>query len=108
MVKRGSGVYSGCLKAVDSDSVNLLPHVQLHQSSEDRSVLRYVYYFLARLLAESGAQGVTPGGGLPTPNWDALADLNLAGGTVVTRAEVVPQIITQLTAEARNAEPLRK
>ncbi|KAG0603461.1 hypothetical protein M758_10G096300 [Ceratodon purpureus] len=78
----------------------------LHQSSEDRSVLRYVYYFLARLLAESGAQGVTPGGGLPTPNWDALADLNLAGGTVVTRAEVVPQIITQLTAEARNAEPL--
>lgn len=78
--------------------------MQLHQSSEDKTVLRYVYYFLARLLAESGAQGVTPGGGIPTPNWDALADLNLAGGTVVTRAEVVPQIIAQLTAEASNAD----
>lgn len=79
--------------------------MQLHKTSDDRSVLRYVYYFLARLLAESGAQGVTPGGGIPTPNWDALADLNLAGGTVVTRAEVVPQIITALTADAALADP---
>ena len=101
-------VDSGHGRPADFDSANCLPRVQLHQLSEDRSVLRYVYYFLARLLAESGAQGVTSGGGLPTPNWDALADLNLAGGTVVTRAEVVPQIVTQLTAEARNAEPLCK
>jgi hypothetical protein len=79
--------------------------VQLHEQAEDRQVLRYVYYFLARLLAESGAQGVAPGGGIPTPNWDALADLNLAGGTVVTRAEVVPLIIAQLTAEATNPDP---
>jgi hypothetical protein len=34
-----------------------------------------------------------------------LADLNLAGGTVVTRAEVVPLIIAQLTAEATNPDP---
>ncbi|CAK9198631.1 unnamed protein product [Sphagnum troendelagicum] len=79
--------------------------LKLHEQAEDRQVLRYVYYFLARLLAESGAQGVTPGGGIPTPNWDALADLNLAGGTVVTRAEVVPLIIAQLTAEATNPDP---
>lgn len=88
--------------------LTFLFNVQLHKSSEDRSVLRYVYYFFARLLAESGAQGVTSGGGLPTPNWDALADLNLAGGTVVTRAEVVPQIIAQLTAEAAMSDPLCK
>jgi hypothetical protein len=30
--------------------------VQLHEQTEDRQVLRYVYYFLARLLVESGTQ----------------------------------------------------
>ncbi len=30
--------------------------MQLHEQIEDRQVLRYVYYFLARFLVESGAQ----------------------------------------------------
>ena len=74
--------------------------MQLHQQCEDRHVLRYVYYYLARILSDSGSQGVAPGGGISTPNWDALADLNASGG--VTRADVVPRIIDQLTKEASN------
>ena len=78
-------------------------HLQLHQQSEDRNVLRYVYYYLARILSDTGAQGLTPGGGIPTPNWDALADIDAVGG--VTRADVVPRIVAQLTSEASNADP---
>ncbi len=29
--------------------------VQLHEQTKDKQVVRYVYYFLARLLVESGA-----------------------------------------------------
>ncbi|XP_059072637.1 uncharacterized protein LOC131065259 [Cryptomeria japonica] len=76
--------------------------VMLHQQCEDRSVLRYIYYYLARILSDTGAQGISAGGGIPTPNWDALADLDAVGG--VTRADVVPRIIEQLTAEASNAD----
>lgn len=76
--------------------------LQLHQQCEDRNVLRYVYYYLARILSDTGAQGLTPGGGIPTPNWDALADIDAVGG--VTRADVVPRIVGQLTAEASNAD----
>jgi hypothetical protein len=45
---------------------------------------------------------MTPGGGIPTPNWDALADIDAGGG--VTRADVVPRIVNQLTNEATNSE----
>ncbi|KAH9305325.1 hypothetical protein KI387_009729, partial [Taxus chinensis] len=76
--------------------------VMLHQQCEDRSVLRYIYYYLARILSDTGAQGLSAGGGIPTPNWDALADLDAVGG--VTRADVVPRIIEQLTAEASNSD----
>lgn len=76
--------------------------LQLDQQCEDRSVLRYVYYYLARILSDTGAQGVTTGGGIPTPNWDALADIDAIGG--VTRADVVPRIVNQLTTEASNAD----
>lgn len=76
--------------------------LQLNQQCEDRSVLRYVYYYLARILSDTGAQGVTTGGGIPTPNWDALADIDAVGG--VTRADVVPRIVNQLTTEASNAD----
>lgn len=76
--------------------------MQLHQQCEDRSVLRYVYYYLARILPDSGSQGLSQGGGIPTPNWDALADLDAVGG--VTRADVVPRIVEQLTLEASNAD----
>jgi len=62
-------------------------------------VLRYVYYYLARILSDTG---MTPGGGIPTPNWDALADIDAGGG--VTRADVVPRIVNQLTNEATNSE----
>lgn len=75
---------------------------QLHQQCEDRNVLRYVYYYLARILADSGGQGVGAGGGIPTPNWDALADIDAVGG--VTRADVVPRVVAQLTAEASNSD----
>ncbi|KAM1469326.1 hypothetical protein ACFXTO_040521 [Malus domestica] len=51
--------------------------------------------------ADTGAQGVSTGGGIPTPNWDALADIDAVGG--VTRAGVVPIIVNQLTTEASNA-----
>lgn len=76
--------------------------LMLLQQCEDRSVLRYVYYYLARILSDNGAQGLTPGGGIPTPNWDALADIDAVGG--VTRADVAPRIVDQLTSEASNAD----
>ncbi|KAB2620433.1 hypothetical protein D8674_039376 [Pyrus ussuriensis x Pyrus communis] len=75
--------------------------LMLNQQCEDRSVLRYVYYYLARILSDTGAQGVSTGGGIPTPNWDALADIDAVGG--VTRADVVPRIVNQLTTEVSNA-----
>ena len=75
---------------------------QLNQQCEDRSVLRYVYYYLARILSDTGAQGVSTGGGIPTPNWDALADIDAVGG--VTRADVVPRIVDQLVKEASNPD----
>lgn len=71
--------------------------LQLHQQCEDSNVLRYVYYYLARILSDSGSQGLSQGG-IPTPNWDALADIDAVGG--VTRADVVPRIVNQLSAEA--------
>ncbi|CAL0312561.1 unnamed protein product [Lupinus luteus] len=74
----------------------------LNQQCEDRSVLRYVYYYLARILSDTGAQGLSTGGGIPTPNWDALADIDAVGG--VTRADVVPRIVEQLTVAAKNSE----
>ncbi|THU53595.1 hypothetical protein C4D60_Mb10t16080 [Musa balbisiana] len=77
--------------------------LMLHQQCEDRNVLRYVYYYLARILSDSGSQGLSPGGGIPTPNWDALADIDAVGG--VTRADVIPRIVNQLTADATNADP---
>lgn len=76
--------------------------IQLDQQCEDRTVLRYVYYYLARILADTGSQGLNPGGGIPTPNWDALADIDAVGG--VTRADVVPRIVNQLTTEATNTD----
>lgn len=76
--------------------------LQLNQQCEDRSILRYVYYYLARILSDSGTKGSNPGGGIPTPNWDALADIDAIGG--VTRADVVPRVVQQLTTEASNAD----
>ncbi|KAI5065823.1 hypothetical protein GOP47_0018447 [Adiantum capillus-veneris] len=91
------------LAVYNSVDPSLAPSLlMLHQQSEDRQVLRYVYYYLARILSDSGGQGVTPGGGISTPNWDALADLNASGG--VTRADVVPRIIEQLSKEAANVD----
>jgi len=77
-------------------------NMQLHQQCEDKSILHYIYYYLARILSDNGAKGLSPGDGIPTPNWDALADLHAAGG--VARADVVPRIIEQLTAEASNVD----
>ncbi|KAJ7969456.1 SH3 domain-containing protein [Quillaja saponaria] len=76
--------------------------LMLNQQCEDRSVLRYVYYYLARIISDTGAHGLSTGGGIPTPNWDALADIDAVGG--VTRADVVPRIVQQLTAEATNID----
>ncbi|OEL16381.1 hypothetical protein BAE44_0022600 [Dichanthelium oligosanthes] len=72
--------------------------LMLHQQCEDRNVLRYVYYYLARILSDNGSQGLSAAGGIPTPNWDALADIDAVGG--VTRADVVPRIVNQLSAES--------
>ncbi|XP_062216117.1 uncharacterized protein LOC133916456 [Phragmites australis] len=72
--------------------------LMLHQQCEDRNVLRYVYYYLARILSDNGSQGLSAAGGIPTPNWDALADIDAVGG--VTRADVVPRIVDQLLAES--------
>ncbi|KAJ7571646.1 hypothetical protein O6H91_01G170400 [Diphasiastrum complanatum] len=74
----------------------------LHQQAEDGHVLRYAYYFLARILGEGDTQSISAGGGIPTPNWDALADLSSIGG--ITRADVLPRIIAQLTKEAENPD----
>ncbi|XP_028805140.1 TSET complex member tstB [Neltuma alba] len=91
------------LAVYNSVDPSLAPSLlMLNQQCEERSVLRYVYYYLARILSDTGAQGVGTGGGIPTPNWDALADIDAVGG--VTRADVVPRIVEQLTAEAKNAD----
>ncbi|XP_059453334.1 uncharacterized protein LOC132183886 [Corylus avellana] len=91
------------LAVYNSVDPSLAPSLlMLNQQCEDRSVLRYVYYYLARILSDTGAQGLSTGGGIPTPNWDALADIDAVGG--VTRADVVPRIVEQLTAEASNAD----
>jgi len=79
-----------------------VPVLQLNQQCEDRSVLRYVYYYLARILSDTGSQGLSSGGGIPTPNWDALADIDAVGG--VTRADVVPRIVEQLSVASTNSE----
>ena len=57
---------------------------------------------MARILSDTGSQGLSPGGGIPTPNWDALADIDAVGG--VTRADVVPRIVDRLTSEALNED----
>lgn len=54
-------------------------------------------------MPDTGAQGLTPGGGIPTPNWDALAGIDAVGG--VTRADVVPRILDRLSTEAVNPDP---
>ncbi|KAG8376312.1 hypothetical protein BUALT_Bualt09G0050200 [Buddleja alternifolia] len=91
------------LAVYNSVDPSLAPSLlMLDQQCEDRTVLRYVYYYLARILSDSGSQGVSSGGGIPTPNWDALADIDAVGG--VTRADVVPRIFERLTSEALNEE----
>ncbi|KAJ4958221.1 hypothetical protein NE237_025332 [Protea cynaroides] len=91
------------LAVYNSVDPSLAPSLlMLDQQCEDRSILRYVYYYLARILSDTGAQGLASGGGIPTPNWDALADIDAVGG--VTRADVVPRIVDQLTKEALNAD----
>lgn len=57
---------------------------------------------MARILSDTGSQGLGTGGGIPTPNWDALADIDAVGG--VTRADVVPRISQQLTSESLNED----
>ncbi|CAN1293517.1 hypothetical protein LINPERPRIM_LOCUS22056 [Linum perenne] len=91
------------LAVYNSVDPSLAPSLlMLNQQCEDRTVLRYVYYYLARILSDNGTQGLSSGGGIPTPNWDALADIDAVGG--VTRADVVPRIIEQFSAEASNAD----
>ncbi|KAI4371226.1 hypothetical protein MLD38_019488 [Melastoma candidum] len=91
------------LAVYNSVDPSLAPSLlMLNQQCEDRTVLRYVYYYLARILSDTGAQGLNPGGGIPTPNWDALADIDAIGG--VTRADVVPRVVHQLTIEASNTD----
>ncbi|XP_027175218.1 uncharacterized protein LOC113774796 [Coffea eugenioides] len=91
------------LAVYNSVDPSLAPSLlMLDQQCEDRTVLRYVYYYLARILSDTGSQGLSPGGGIPTPNWDALADIDAVGG--VTRADVVPRIVDRLTSEALNED----
>ncbi|MFS7934958.1 hypothetical protein Hanom_Chr05g00397771 [Helianthus anomalus] len=91
------------LAVYNSVDPSLAPSLlMLGQQCEDRTVLRYVYHYLARILSDNGAQGLTSGGGIPTPNWDALADIDAVGG--VTRADVVPLIVDWLSAEALNTD----
>ncbi|EPS74325.1 hypothetical protein M569_00428, partial [Genlisea aurea] len=91
------------LAVYNSVDPSLAPSLlMLDQQCEDRTVLRYVYYYLARILSDSGSQGLSPGGGIPTPNWDALADIDSVGG--VTRADVVPRVVERLTSEALNED----
>ncbi|KAL8191562.1 hypothetical protein R6Q57_028293 [Mikania cordata] len=91
------------LAVYNSVDPSLAPSLlMLGQQCEDRNILRYVYYYLARILSDNRAQGLTSGGGIPTPNWDALAGIDSVGG--VTRADVVPLIVDWLSADALNAD----
>lgn len=48
---------------------------QLLKDSTDALVLRFVYYFIGRMLRESGPMGShNEGGGVPAPQWDAMTD----------------------------------
>ncbi|KAL4571181.1 hypothetical protein LXL04_017933 [Taraxacum kok-saghyz] len=91
------------LAVYNSVDPSLAPSLlMLGQQCKDRTILRFVYYYLARILSDTGAQGLTPGGVIPTPNWDALADIDAVGG--VTRADVVPRIIDRLITESQNTD----
>ncbi|KAI8571219.1 hypothetical protein RHMOL_Rhmol01G0101900 [Rhododendron molle] len=91
------------LAVYNSVDPSLAPSLlMLGQQCEDKTVLRYVYYYLARILSDTGSQGLSPGGGIPTPNWDALADIDAVGG--VTRADVVPRIVDRLSTEVTNED----
>ncbi|CAI5964662.1 unnamed protein product [Closterium sp. NIES-64] len=73
----------------------------LLQGSSDVVVLRYCYYFLARILTESANAGsYNEGGGVPTPNWDTLADVSADGSQAATRAELLSLILSRLATEA--------
>ncbi|KAK4432737.1 hypothetical protein Salat_1035900 [Sesamum alatum] len=70
------------LAVYNSVDPSLAPSLlMLDQQCEDRTVLRWC---------------------IPTPNWDALADIDAGGG--VTRADVVPRVVERLTSEALNEE----
>lgn len=91
------------LAVYNSVDPSLAPSLlMLGQQCEDKTVLRYVYYYLARILSDTGSQGLSHGGGIPTPNWDALADIDAVGG--VTRADVVPRIVDRLSTEVTNED----
>lgn len=91
------------LAVYNSVDPSLAPSLlMLGQQCEDRTVLRYVYYYLARILLDTGSQALSSGGGIPTPNWDALADIDAVGG--VTRADVVPRVVDRLATEAANED----
>ncbi|KAI3782318.1 hypothetical protein L2E82_12360 [Cichorium intybus] len=91
------------LAVYNSVDPSLAPSLlMLGRQCNDRTILRYVYYYLARILSDTGAQGLSPGGVIPTPNWDALADIDAVGG--VTRADVVPRTIERLSTEAQNTD----
>ncbi|CAI5496049.1 unnamed protein product, partial [Closterium sp. Naga37s-1] len=63
----------------------------LLQGSSDVVVLRYCYYFLARILTESAAAGsYNEGGGVPTPNWDTLADVSAGAQTLSLSLSFLP------------------
>eukprot|EP00271_Cylindrocystis_brebissonii_P002242 TRINITY_DN12688_c0_g1_i1.p1 TRINITY_DN12688_c0_g1~~TRINITY_DN12688_c0_g1_i1.p1 ORF type:complete len:1176 (+),score=259.12 TRINITY_DN12688_c0_g1_i1:411-3938(+) len=74
--------------------------VHLLQAAGDPHLLRYAYFFLSRILTESGDPMYAPGGGVPTPNWDMVVDTVTGETSSSARAEVLPQILSRLVTEA--------
>eukprot|EP00850_Spirogloea_muscicola_P026071 SM005423S17891 [mRNA] locus=s5423:57:856:- [translate_table: standard] len=65
----------------------------LLQSSTKATTLRYCYYFLGRLLAESEPGIGLPGGGIPTPDSESLAEVAAQAGDGVADG-VSPRVAT--------------
>eukprot|EP00850_Spirogloea_muscicola_P007938 SM000041S15497 [mRNA] locus=s41:434327:443553:- [translate_table: standard] len=89
--------------------------LMLLQSSTNATTLRYCYYFLGRLLAESEPGIGLPGGGIPTPDSESLAEVAAHAGDGVadgvsprgatSRARAVHAVLSRLAAEAASGDP---
>lgn len=70
---------------------------------EDRSTLRYVFYYLGRILGEVGTSSSAPQTpGTAGPQWEALGGSKTSTGDKI---ELVNQVVVKLAEEAGKKDP---